>query len=45
MTDTVDSVTDLITLDELSRRVGMSVRNIRFYTTRRLVPRLRRMLP
>ena len=38
MTDTVDSVTDLITLDELSRRVGMSVRNIRFYTTRGLVP-------
>ena len=29
---------DLITLDQLSERVGMSVRNIRFYTTRGLVP-------
>jgi DNA-binding transcriptional MerR regulator len=28
----------LMTLDELCNRVGMSVRNIRFYTTRGLVP-------
>lgn len=28
----------LITLDELTRRVGMSVRTIRFYTTKGLVP-------
>ena len=28
----------LLTLDELADRVGMSVRNIRFYTTRGLVP-------
>lgn len=28
----------LFTLDELTRRVGMSVRNIRFYTTKGLVP-------
>ena len=28
----------LMTLDELTRRVGMSVRTIRFYTTRGLVP-------
>ena len=28
----------LITLDELCARVGMSVRNVRFYTTRGLVP-------
>ena len=29
---------DLMTLDELCNRVGMSVRNVRFYTTRGLVP-------
>src|SRR5687768_17280561 len=29
---------ELLTLDELTQRVGMSVRNIRFYTTKRLVP-------
>ena len=29
---------ELLTLDELTERVGMSVRNIRFYTTKRLVP-------
>ena len=29
---------ELITLDELTRRVGMSVRNIRFYATKGLVP-------
>lgn len=28
----------LLTLTELTRRVGMSVRNVRFYTTRGLVP-------
>jgi DNA-binding transcriptional MerR regulator len=28
----------MLTLDELTERVGMSVRNIRFYTTKRLVP-------
>jgi len=34
---TVAPVT-LLTLDELTARVGMSVRNIRFYTTKGLVP-------
>ncbi|MEO5661706.1 MAG: helix-turn-helix domain-containing protein [Nocardioides sp.] len=29
---------DLLTLDELTERVSMSVRNIRFYTTKGLVP-------
>ncbi|HET7689267.1 MAG TPA: MerR family transcriptional regulator [Nocardioidaceae bacterium] len=29
---------DLISLDELTERVGISVRNIRFYTTRGLLP-------
>ncbi|WP_435769569.1 MerR family transcriptional regulator [Nocardioides sp. SYSU DS0651] len=29
---------DLLTLDELTQRVGMSVRTVRFYTTRGLVP-------
>lgn len=29
---------DLLTLDELCERVGMSVRNVRFYTSRNLVP-------
>ena len=33
----VEQVT-LLTLDELTERVGMSVRNIRFYTTKGLVP-------
>ena len=28
----------LLTLDELTKRVGMSVRNVRFYTTKGLVP-------
>ena len=28
----------LLTLEELTERVGMSVRNVRFYTTRGLVP-------
>src|ERR1700753_3639707 len=37
----VASLTDapaLLTLDELCERVGMSVRNVRFYTSRGLVP-------
>jgi DNA-binding transcriptional MerR regulator len=38
MSETLDTTTELITLDELTRRVGMSVRNVRFYTTRGLVP-------
>jgi len=29
---------DLVTLDELTERVGMSVRNVRFYTSKGLVP-------
>ena len=29
---------ELLTLDELTSRVGMSVRNVRFYTTKGLVP-------
>ena len=29
---------ELLTLDELTARVGMSVRNVRFYTTKGLVP-------
>ncbi len=33
----VDAVT-LLTLEELTERVGMSVRNVRFYTSRGLVP-------
>ena len=33
-----DTGTELITLDELTERVGVSVRNIRFYTTKGLVP-------
>ena len=36
---TTDVTTDqLLTLDQLTERVGMSVRNIRFYTSRGLVP-------
>src|SRR3546814_10014520 len=38
MQETVDSLKELMTLDELCKRVGMSVRNVRFYTTRGLVP-------
>ena len=33
-----DDPTELLTLDELTRRSGLSVRNIRFYTSRGLVP-------
>ncbi len=38
MTNSTEIVTDLMTLDELTQRVGMSVRNVRFYTTKGLVP-------
>ena len=38
MAETSESPLELITLDELTTRVGMSVRNVRFYTTRGLVP-------
>ncbi len=37
-TERVESLRELLTLDELTNRVGLSVRNIRFYTTRGLVP-------
>lgn len=33
-----DALRELLTLDELTSRVGMSVRNVRFYTTKGLVP-------
>ena len=33
-----EQLMQLMTLDELTRRVGMSVRNVRFYTTKGLVP-------
>jgi DNA-binding transcriptional MerR regulator len=36
--DRVESLRELLTLDELTNRVGLSVRNIRFYTTKGLVP-------
>jgi DNA-binding transcriptional MerR regulator len=38
LNETVESLRELLTLDELTNRVGMSVRNVRFYTTRGLVP-------
>lgn len=39
----VDELRGLLTLDELTNRVGMSVRNVRFYTTKGLVlPPIRR---
>ena len=38
MDESVDAVRDLLTLEELTNRVGMSVRNVRFYTTKGLVP-------
>lgn len=38
MPEPPDVAAELMTLDELTRRVGMSVRNIRFYTTKGLVP-------
>ncbi|WP_310529623.1 helix-turn-helix domain-containing protein [Nocardioides sp.] len=36
--ETADEQPQLLTLDELTERVGMSVRNIRFYTSKHLVP-------
>jgi DNA-binding transcriptional MerR regulator len=38
MSAPAEAVHELMTLDELTKRVGMSVRNVRFYTTRGLVP-------
>ncbi len=38
MDESVQELRELMTLDELCNRVGMRVRNIRFYTTRGLVP-------
>ena len=38
MSETTELLAGELTLDELAQRVGMSVRNIRFYTTRGLVP-------
>ena len=36
--ESVGALRGLLTLDELTNRVGLSVRNIRFYTTKGLVP-------
>lgn len=36
--ESVEALRELMTLDELCKRVGLSVRNVRFYTTRGLVP-------
>jgi len=38
MPDPADTAAELMTLDQLTKRVGMSVRNVRFYTTKGLVP-------
>ena len=38
MAESAEPRAELLTLDELADRVGLSVRNIRFYTTRGLVP-------
>jgi DNA-binding transcriptional MerR regulator len=40
MTGSEDTATDqrLLSLDELAEQLGMSVRNVRFYTSRGLVP-------
>jgi DNA-binding transcriptional MerR regulator len=38
MSDPTQVIADQMTLDELTQRVGMSVRNVRFYTTKGLVP-------
>ena len=38
MDESVGALRELLTLDELTTRVGMSVRNVRFYTTKGLVP-------
>ena len=42
MDETVESLRELLTLDELTNRVGMSVRNVRFYTTGLVPPPIRR---
>jgi DNA-binding transcriptional MerR regulator len=36
--ESVEHLRELLTLDELTNRVGMSVRNVRFYTTKGLIP-------
>ena len=38
MEESVEQLRWLLTLDELTNRVGMSVRNVRFYTTKGLIP-------
>jgi DNA-binding transcriptional MerR regulator len=38
MPSPTETVSEEMTLDELTARVGMSVRNVRFYTTKGLVP-------
>ncbi len=38
MEESVESLRELLTLDELTSRLGLSVRNVRFYTTKGLVP-------
>ena len=38
MAESTESRRELLTLDELTNRVGLSVRNVRFYTTKGLVP-------
>lgn len=38
MPDLTEAATEMLTLDELTERVSMSVRNVRFYTTKGLVP-------
>ena len=38
MEESVEHLRELLTLDELTNRIGMSVRNVRFYTTKGLVP-------
>lgn len=38
MPSPTENVSEEMTLDELTARVGMSVRNVRFYTTKGLVP-------
>jgi DNA-binding transcriptional MerR regulator len=36
--ESVENLRELLTLDELTNRIGMSVRNVRFYTTKGLIP-------
>ena len=36
--ESVEHLRELLTLDELTNRVGVSVRNVRFYTTKGLIP-------